>query len=602
MEDRITEEEVLGKAYDARLMNRLIRYLVPYTKAVIVAGVLLVFVSVFAIAGPILTQYAIDNYISAGDYAGLTSITALFILISAVSFVFQYFHFYIMQMTGQRIMYDMRNQIFSHLQSLQLSFFNRNPVGRLVTRLTSDVDALNELFSSGVVTIIGDILLLFGLVFMMFYYNVELAVITLSVVPPLFITAFLFKKKAREGFRNIRIFIAKINSFLQENITGMKIVQLFNREDKNYRQFDRINADHLNAYLKTILYFSVFFPAVEVLSAVAVALIIWFGGIAIISNEFTWGELVAFVLAAQRFYRPIQDLSEKYNILQSAMASSERVFKLLDTVDEIPDKPGAVNLENVKGDIEFKNIWFAYKGEDWVLKDVSFKIKQGEKVAIVGATGAGKTTIINLLGKFYRIQKGEITIDGINSENITKVSLRKAVGVVLQDVFLFSGSVRENITLANDAITEEELIQAAKDVHAYDFISKLTNGFEEEVLERGSNFSTGQKQLISFARALVYNPKILVLDEATSNIDTETEILIQKALNRLMEGRTSVIVAHRLSTIKNVDRIIVLHKGRVREDGTHQELLRQRGIYYKLYALQYREQETINDVSQESPY
>lgn len=382
----------------------------------------------------------------------------------------------------------------------------------------------------------------------------------------------------------------------------MKIVQLFNREDKNYRQFERINADHLNAYLKTILYFSVFFPAVEVLSAVAVALIIWFGGIAIISNEFTWGELVAFVLAAQRFYRPIQDLSEKYNILQSAMASSERVFKLLDTVDEIPDNPGAVNLKNVKGDIEFKNIWFAYKGEDWVLKDVSFKIKQGEKVAIVGATGAGKTTIINLLGKFYRIQKGEITIDGINSENITKESLRKAVGIVLQDVFLFSGSVRENITLANDAITEEELFQAAKDVHAYDFISKLKKGFEEEVLERGSNFSTGQKQLISFARALVYNPKILVLDEATSNIDTETEILIQKALNRLMEGRTSVIVAHRLSTIKNVDRIIVLHKGRVREDGTHQELLRQRGIYYKLYALQYREQETINDESPESPY
>lgn len=592
MEKHFSDEEVMGKAYDARLMKRLIQYLKPYQNEVIVAGILLVFVSLFTIARPILTQYAIDNYFISGDYAGLTNITALFILIAAVSFVFQYFHFYLMQMIGQRIMFDMRNQIFAHLQRLQLSFFNKNPVGRLVTRLTTDVDALNEMFSSGVVTIIGDILLLFGLVFMMFYYDVKLALITLSVVPLLFFAAFLFKKKVREGFRNIRIYIAKINAFLQENITGMKIVQLFNREEKNYRQFIRINADHLNAYLKTIFYFSVFFPAVEVLSAVAVALIIWFGGIAI-SNEFTWGELVAFVLAAQLFYRPIQDLSEKYNILQSAMASSERVFKLLDTDDELPEKAGARELSELGGEIEFKNVWFAYKGEDWVLRDVSFKISRGEKVAIVGATGAGKTTIISLLGRFYPFQKGEILFDGISCDSITKESLRRQIGVVLQEVFLFSGSVRDNITLSNPDITEEELIMAAKDVHAHQFISRLTNGYDEEVMERGSNFSAGQKQLIAFARALVYDPNILVLDEATSNIDTETEILIQKALNRLMLNRTSVIVAHRLSTIKNVDRIIVLHKGRVREDGTHQELLKKRGIYFKLYELQYREQETL---------
>ncbi|KPK96275.1 antibiotic ABC transporter ATP-binding protein [bacterium SM23_31] len=598
MDDKYSEEEVLGKAYDARLMKRLIHYLSPYKMQVIYAALLLVCTSIFTLARPLLTQYAIDNYVMPGDFDGLTIIAGLFIVIAGLNFIFQYFHFYLMYMTGQKVMYDIRSQIFKHLQRLSLSFFDKTPIGRLVTRLTTDVDALNEMFTSGVVTILGDILLLLGLATMMFVFDAKLALITLTIMPLLFITAFIFKIKAREGFRSIRILIAKINSFLQENITGMKIVQLFNREDKNYRQFERINADHLKAYLRTILYFSIFYPAVEVLSAVAITLIIWFGGLDILTNNLTWGQLVGFIMAAQMFYRPIEDLSEKYNILQSAMASSERIFKLLDKVDEIPDKPDAIAPAYVRGEIEFKNVWFAYKDEEWVLKDISFKVKEGEKVAVVGATGAGKTTVISLLTRFYQVQKGEILIDGINIEHITKESLRKHIGVVLQDVFLFSGSVRDNIALTNSKITDAELIRAAKDVHAHQFIEKLDRDYDEEVLERGSNFSTGQKQLISFARVLVYNPRILVLDEATSNIDTETEILIQKALNRLMHKRTSVIIAHRLSTIKNVERIIVMHKGRIREEGTHQQLLRKHGIYYKLYQLQYRDQETgVNAVA-----
>jgi len=593
MSETTYEEEILGKAYDSRLMKRLIRYLRPYTLSVFLAFIFLIVSSVGMLAGPYLTQIAIDNYILMNDYSGLAYIVLLYIGILFAMFFIQYFHYYLMHMTGQKVMYDLRRQIFMHLQGRSLSYFDKNPVGRLVTRLTNDVDALNEMFTSGVVTIFGDLVLLTGIVSMLIYYNFKLAMITVSVVPLLFFAAFLFKRKVREGFRRIRVYIARINSFLQENITGMKIVQLFNREDKNYREFQRINADHLHAYIKTILYYAIFFPAVEILSATAVALIIWFGGMDVLAGNLSTGALIAFILYAQKFYRPIQDLSEKYNILQSAMASSERVFKLLDSTEAIPDKPDGVHPAAFDGRIEFRNVWFAYKDEDWVLRDVSFTVNQGEKVAIVGVTGAGKTTIISLLSRFYRAAKGEILIDGINVEDMKREVLRRNVGVVLQDVYLFTGSVRDNITLGNQDISEESLIQASKDVHAHDFIMRLRNGYDEEVRERGSNFSTGQKQLISFARALVYDPRVLVLDEATSNIDTETEILIQRALNRLMQDRTSIIIAHRLSTIKNVDRIVVMHKGRIRETGTHRELLRKRGIYYKLYQLQYKEQETV---------
>jgi len=592
----VQEEEVLGKAYDSRLMKRLIGYLKPYMKAVVFAFFFLVFASLGTLAGPYLTQIAIDDYILQNDYAGLLNIVFIYIVILCFIFFFQYFHYYIMHMTGQKVMYDLRAQIFTHLQGRALAFFDKNPIGRLVTRLTSDIDVLNEMFTSGVVTIFGDILLLVGIMTVMFYYNPKLALISLSVVPLLFFAAFLFKKKVREGFRSIRIFIARINAFLQENITGMKVVQLFNREDKNFREFQRINADHLGAYIKTILYYSVFFPTVEILSASAIALIIWFGGLDVLDESLTIGALVMFIRYAQMFYRPIQDLSEKYNILQGAMASSERIFKLLDSDIQIPDKPGAVSLFGIRGEIEFRNVWFAYKDDDWVLRDVSFHVGKGEKIAVVGTTGAGKTTMASLLSRFYVVQKGEILVDGVNVNDIKKESLRNNIGVVLQDVYLFSGTVRDNITLANPAISSELLVRAAKDVNAHTFISRLEKDYDEEVRERGSNFSTGQKQLISFARALVYDPQILVLDEATSNIDTETEILIQKALNRLMQGRTSIIIAHRLSTIKNVDRIIVLHKGKIRETGTHKELLEQRGIYYKLYQLQYKDQEIAADI------
>ncbi len=591
------QEEVIGKVYDSRLMKRLVSYLSPYKKRVVAAFFFLVFSSLGTLAGPYLFQVAIDEYVLKSDYEGLLDLSILYVVILIFIFVFQYFHYYIMHMTGQKVMYDLRKELFSHLQRRPLSFFDTNPIGRLVTRLTGDIDVLNDMFTSGVVAIFGDLLLLAGIISVMFYYNVKLALIALSVVPLLFFAAFLFKRKVRDAFRQIRILVARINSFLQENITGMKIVQLFNREFKNFREFDRINAEHLKAYLKTIFYYAVFFPTIEVLSSLAIALIIWFGGFSVLSNELSFGALVMFLMYAQKFYRPIQDLSEKYNILQSAMASSERIFKLLDTTDEIEDARDAGILKDIKGEIEFRNVWFAYKGDDWILKDVSFKLDRGEKVAVVGATGAGKTTLISLLSRFYHIQQGEILVDGIKIKEIAKSSLREHIGVVLQDVYLFSGNIRDNITLGNRDISEEKLIKASKDVNAYPFISRLPGKFDEEVRERGSNFSTGQKQLISFARALVYDPQILVLDEATSNVDTETEILIQKAVNKLVEGRTSIVIAHRLSTIKNVDRIIVMHKGRIREIGTHKELLEKQGIYYKLYQLQYKDQEIPSNIS-----
>ncbi|MCP4725505.1 MAG: ABC transporter ATP-binding protein [bacterium] len=588
-----SEEESLGKVYDHRLMVRLIKYLLPYKITVFTAFILLLLSSILMLAPPILTKYAIDEYIIPGNAEGLLNIALLYVFINILGFLFQYFHYYMMHMTGQRVMYDLRKQIFAHLQRMSVTFFNRNPIGRLMTRLTGDVDALNEMFTSGVVTVFGDLLLLSGIIAVLFYYNVTLALTAISVVPLLFFAALLFKVKARGGFRKVRIYIARINSFMQENLTGMKIVQLFNRERKNFDQFDDINRKHRDAWVRTVLYYALFFPSVEILSAVSLALILYVGGLKITSGTLTWGALVMFIQFAQRFYRPIQDLSEKYNVFQSAMASSERIFKLLDKEEEDQDPTDAAELAEIRGEIEFRNVWFAYKDEEWVLKDVSFRIKPGEKAAIVGATGAGKTTVISLLSRFYDIQKGQILIDGVDIRKIKKDSLRKHIGVVLQDVFLFSGTVEENITLNNPDIPEELLISSSKDVNAHHFISKLENGYREEVRERGNNFSTGQKQLISFARALVYDPKILVLDEATSNIDTETEILIQTALSRLMYGRTSIIIAHRLSTIKNVDRIIVMHKGRIRETGTHRELLEAEGVYYRLYQLQYKEQETI---------
>ncbi len=588
-----SEEDSLGKVYDSRLMKRLLRYLKPYKWGVLFALILLLTSSGLYLIGPHLIKIAIDEYIMKNNMGGLSYIALIYLFILIFGFVMKFFHTYIMQIIGQKVMYDMRMEIFTHLQGLSVSFFNRNPVGRLITRVTTDVDALNELFASGVVTIFGDIFTLLGIIVFLLYYNVKLALITFSVVPILFIAAFLFKIKVRKSFREVRIRIARINSFLQESITGMKIVQIFNREEKNFGKFDSLNKDYLDAYLQTIFYYALFYPAVEIISSLAIALIVWYGGINVLKNALSLGSLIAFITYAQRFYQPIRDLSEKYNILQSAMAASERIFKLLDTKISIPESPKPVKIKEISGDIEFKNVWFAYN-EDYVLKDISFKVKRGQSIAFVGATGAGKSTIINLLARFYDPDRGAVFIDGIDIKNMSKKTLRENIGVVLQDVFLFSGDIKYNISLGDNNISFEKIRKAAVEVNIEKFISRLPNGYSEDIRERGSILSFGQRQLLAFARALVYDPQILVLDEATSNVDTETEILIQNAVKKLMNGRTSIIIAHRLSTIQNADKIIVIHKGGIREVGTHQQLLAKRGIYYKLYLLQYKNQERIS--------
>jgi len=574
-------------------MKRLLRYLKPYKWFVLFALILLLTSSGFYLIGPHLIKIAIDEYIMKKDMGGLSFIALVYLFILVFGFLMKFFHTYIMQIIGQKVMYDMRMEIFTHLQGFSVSFFNRNPVGRLITRVTTDVDALNELFASGVVTIFGDIFTLLGIIVFLLYYNVKLALITFSVVPILFIAAFLFKIKVRKSFREVRIRIARINSFLQESITGMKIVQIFNREGKNFRKFDSLNKDHLDAYLQTIFYYALFYPAVEIISSLAIALIVWYGGINVLKNVLSLGSLIAFITYAQRFYQPIRDLSEKYNILQAAMAASERIFKLLDTRISIPESPKPVKIEEISGDIEFKNVWFAYN-EDYVLKDISFKVKRGQSIAFVGATGAGKSTIINLLARFYDPDRGAVFIDGIDIKNMSKKALRENIGVVLQDVFLFSGDIKYNISLGDNNISFEKIRKAAVEVNIEKFILRLPDGYSQDIRERGSILSFGQRQLLAFARALVYDPQILVLDEATSNVDTETEILIQNAVKKLMNGRTSIIIAHRLSTIQNADKIIVIHKGGIREVGTHQQLLAKRGIYYKLYLLQYKEQERIS--------
>lgn len=596
MNNYFQEDEILGKAYDSRLMKRLLVYLKPYKIQVIVSVFIMFGYTALNLAGPYLIKVAVDQFIVPGNLKGLPLLSAVFLAVLILQFMTQVSQTYLMQWIGQHVIFDLRTKLFGHLQGLSLSFFNVNPVGRLVTRVTSDVETLNQLFSSGIVAIFGDIFLLFGIVIVLLKIHWQLALITFSVLPVLFYVTFIFRKKVRQGFREIRTRIARINSFLQENISGMSVVQLFNREKRNMKQFDGLNESHLEAHLRTIFYFAIFFPVIELISAIAVALIVWYGGVHYAAGSVTFGVLIAFIQYAKRFFRPISDLSEKYNILQAAMASSERIFKILDEKPVIKNSPNAIPFNNVRGEIEFKNVWFAYKNKsndepDYVLKDVSIKVNPGEKIAIVGYTGAGKTTIISLLSRFYDIQKGQILIDGKDIRDYEISSLRSHLGVVLQDVFLFAGDIESNIKLGNKNITDQQMIQAAKDVHVHHFIEKLPNTYKEEVKERGSTFSVGQKQLLSFARALAFNPGILILDEATSSVDTETELLIQDALVRLMENRTSLIIAHRLSTIKNCDRIIVLHKGEIREVGSHQELLQQKGIYSRLYQLQYATQE-----------
>jgi len=614
------EEEVLGKEYDGRLMRRLLTYLRPYKWHVVVALAAIILKSVADVLGPFLTKIAIDKYLAKtpsshswiGDrlsptpLTGIAQIGGLYVAILISTFTLEFIQTYLMQWTGQKVMFDLRRQIFRHLQYMHVAFFDKHPVGRLVTRVTTDVDALNEMFTAGVVSIFEDVFVLAGIIGIMMKMNWKLALITFAVLPLIIYATLIFRDKVRDSYRRIRTAIARINSYLQEAVSGMLVLQLFNREKRAFNKFSEINASHMEAFKDAIMAYSVYYPVVEILSAIAIASIIWWGGNDVIRGVASIGVLVAFMQYAQRFFRPIQDLSEKYNILQSAMAAGERVFKLLDTKIEITS-PAVTKQPKGPGRIEFDHVWFAYNAAgqasgatgipaqnnrlDWILRDVSFVLEPGETIAVVGHTGAGKTTLISLLMRFYDVQRGAIRIDGVDIKEMNLDDLRGRFGIVLQDPFLFSGTVAGNIRLGTARIQDADVEQAAEDVNLGDFIRKLPGGFQEEVRERGSTLSTGQKQLISFARALAHNPKILILDEATSSVDTETEFRVRDALNRMVEGRTALIIAHRLSTIQRADKIIVMHKGQIREMGTHQQLLAQRGIYYKLYQLQYKDQE-----------
>jgi ATP-binding cassette subfamily B multidrug efflux pump len=618
------EEEALGKAYDSRLMRRLMEYMRPYKWRVILALTLTLAVTPLELAPPKLFQVAIDKYLTPAASQGITLATArnglviislIYLLVLFFDFLAQYVQIRIMQRVGQQTMYDMRQEIFGHIQRLSMSYFDKNPVGRLVTRVTTDVDALNDLFAAGVVTMINDFFLLLVMAAYLLHLNWQLALAALAAVPLILLVTFVFRQFVREANRRIRTAIARINAFLQEYISGMSIVQVFNRERRARVEFIKRNRDHMLAYKDAILAFALFYPTVEFLGVAAIALTMWVGGLRIFANAgsakpaLTLGVLVAFMQYAQRFFRPIQDLSEKFNILQSAMAASERIFRLLDEPVTISSDPNAIPLRNPRGEIEFRNVWFSYrhatepKDEDWVLRDVSFKVEPGQTMAIVGHTGAGKTTLISLLLRFYDIQRGQILLDGVDIRAIELQDLRRQFGIVLQDPFLFSGTIESNVRLGTAGIDSATVKHAVDEVGLGDFIRALPDGVGTSVNERGSTLSVGQRQLINFARALAHNPRFLILDEATSSVDTKTEMLIREALDRLLSGRTALVIAHRLSTIQHADCILVFHKGRLREQGAHQELLAQRGIYYRLYQLQYKEQELHLpiDVSSSAP-
>ena len=600
------EEEVLGKAYDGRLMRRLLTYMRPYRVVVAASLILLLFDSLLQILGPLLTKLAIDRYLvpathtiktpidawlSSDPWTGLTQLTVLYLAAIVFGFVFNFGQTYLMQWTGQKAMFDLRRQLMAHLQTLDIAFFDRNPVGRLVTRVTTDVDVLNDLFASGLVTIIGDIFMLSFVILTMFQLSPGMTLLMLAVMPLVVLVTIRFRRAASQSYRRIRVAIAKINAYIQEHIAGIVVLQLFNREERSKAEFEEINRAHMDAFKDAITAYGWFYPVVEFLGMSALALLLAYGGFRIRAGALTLGVLVAFFQYGLRFFRPIQDLSDKYNILQSAMAASERIFKLLDTKPEIVSPAAAQPFPEGPVGIEFDHVWFAYKGEDWVLKDVSFEISPGETIAIVGHTGAGKTTLISILLRFYDIQKGSIRIGGFDIRQYEVQDLRRHFGVVLQDPYLFAGTIASNIRLGTEWITEEQIAAAAGRVNFLDFVETLPDAFDQVVRERGSGFSTGQKQLMNFARALAHDPRILILDEATSSVDTETEYRVRDALSRLVEGRTSLVIAHRLSTIQRADRIVVMHKAQLREIGTHQELLALRGIYWKLYQLQYKEQE-----------
>ncbi|MHB1393557.1 MAG: ABC transporter ATP-binding protein [Clostridia bacterium] len=686
MNNNFKEEEALGKAFDIKLMKRLLKYTRPYWGLLVICILLLTLITGADLSRPYLIKMAIDNHILAYDapmaafdtaptypsvkykdkyyvrenlivkeqksvekhqivkvgkdyylingafgeasvsdltaakederYAvsdvvntyygellskeeykafrkqdktGIKKISIIFLLTILGSFLLNYIQVYILNYTGQKIIYNMRQELFAHLQKLSLSFFDRNPVGRLVTRVTNDMENLNEMYTAVLVNLFKDVLMLCGIVIIMLKMNAQVALVSFIIIPLIILSASIFRIKARNAYRQTRVKLAKINATLSENISGMRTIQIFNRESYKYKDFEDINMDHREASMRELFVFAVFRPSMDLIYSLALSLLIWYGGARMLSGTLPFGVLFAFINYIEQFFQPINDLTEKFNILQSAMASSERIFLLLDEKETISNPAVPAALGRIMGDIEFKNVWFAYEGENWVLRDVSFKINSGETTAFVGATGAGKTSIISLISRLYDIQKGSIFIDGKNIKEIDKYELRLQIGAVLQDVFLFSGDIKSNIRLNEDNIDIEAIRRASSFVNADKFIEKLTKGYDEEVKERGATFSAGQRQLLAFARALAFDPSVLVLDEATSNIDTETEILIQDAIKKVIKDRTTIVIAHRLSTIQHANNIIVLHKGKVREMGTHQELLDKKGMYYDLYLLQYKE-------------
>ncbi len=584
------DDEVLGKAYDAELMRRLLGYLQPYWRSVAVAFAAIIAGSLASLAQPYLMKVAIDRYIAAGRLADLNRLAVLYLIVLVVGFAAEYVQTWTLQLTGQRVMFDLRSAIYSHLQRLDLRYYDRNPVGRLMTRVTSDVDALNDLFTAGVITIFGDIFTLVGIMVVMMAMNWQLALVAFAVLPLIVLVTQWFRRNVRQSYRVVRGLIARINAFLQENITGMATVQLFRREALNFARFDDIDAKHRDANLQSVFYYAVFYPAIEAISSLASALIIWYGGGRVIQNALTLGALVAFLQYSQRFFRPISDMSDKFNVMQAAMASSERIFKLLDEPVAVQSPAQPAPHPPLSGHIAFDHVWFAYNDDEYVLQDVTFEVKPGQRVGIVGATGSGKTTLINLLLRFYDVKRGRITVDGIDIRDLDLTELRSLFSLVLQDVHLFSGTVADNIRLGNAGIDDAAVARAAEAVHAAPFIERLPARYASPVAERGATLSVGQKQLLSFARALAFDPRVLILDEATSSVDTETELIIRDALQVLMRGRTTIAIAHRLSTIQDMDQILVLHKGKLRERGTHQELLAERGIYFKLFELQYRKE------------
>ena len=581
-----------SKAVDSELIRRLYFFFKPYRWWAIFAIGLTLAAAFLGTIRPKLTQIAVDDYIAVNDISGLLWIVALIGLALIGEFIILVANTYITRWFGQGALYSLRNAVYEKIQSLHVQFFDKNPIGRLITRTTSDIEALSSLLSDGVVNMIGDLFRIFFILGFMLMMSWELTIISILVLPILFYSTFWFKSKVRVSFLEVRDQIARLNSFVQEHINGMSVVQLFNREETEKEKFKDINADHRRAHLDTIFYFSIFWPVVEVLASIAMALVVWYGGARALGGAVTFGVLLAFIQYVRQFFAPIRGLSEKYNTLQSALASSERIFDVLDTEDMVPEPEIPQDKEKVSGHIEFKNVTFRYnEDEEVILKNVSFEANPGELLAIVGATGAGKSTIINLLLRYYDIDDGEILLDGINIKDMSINGLRKHFGLVLQDHSLFSGTIHDNITLGNDNISREQVIKAAKEVEAHNFISKLPGTYDFELRERGASLSMGQKQLICFVRAMVYDPEILILDEATSNVDSETEELVSKACVKMMKGRTSIVIAHRLSTIQGADRILVMHKGEIRESGPHQKLItKDDGIYRKLYELQYKDQ------------